>query len=210
MSKRVAQLAVSLLISLAAPLALAAELAPDAQMKALSEEVIAAVKKDKDLHAGNPRKISELVEIKVVPYFDFERMTQIAMGANWRRATPQQRAQLAAEFKTLLVRTYSGAVTGYRDQTIEFKPAHLRPGDTDVTVRSEFKQAGAQALAIDYQMAKADTGWKVYDVRVGGVSLVTTYRDSFADIVRSRGVDGLIDMLASKNHDNNARAASRS
>ena len=108
------------------------------------------------------------------------------------------------------MRTYSGAVTGYNDQTVEFRPAKLQPGDTDVIVRSELKQAGTQALAIDYQMAKADTRWKVYDVKVGGVSLVTTYRDSFADIVRSRGVGGLIDSLGSKNRDNNARAASKS
>ncbi len=151
MLKSVAQLILSLLCSFVAPYVVAVELAPDAQMKALSEDVIAAIKKDKDLHAGNPKKISALVEIKVVPHFDFQRMTQIAMGANWRRATAQQREQLATEFKTLLVRTYSGAVTGYRDQRIEFKPAHIRPGDTDVTVRSEFKQSGTQALEIDYQ-----------------------------------------------------------
>ena len=210
MLKSVARLVLSLMWSFAAPLAFAAELAPDAQMKALSEEVIAAIKKDKDLHAGNPKKIAELVEIKVMPHFDFRRMTQIAMGANWRRATPQQQDQLALAFKTLLIRTYSGAVTGYNDQVIEFKPAHLRPGDTDVTVRSQMKQTGAEALAIDYQMARADTGWKVYDVKVGGVSLVTTYRESFADVVRNRGVDGLIETLGSKNRDNNAKAASKS
>ena len=209
MSKAVKLLLVALALSFGAGSASAAELAPDAQMKALSEEVIAAIKKDRDILAGNPKKIADLVETRIVPYFDFLRMTQIAMGANWRRATSEQQEQLAREFKTLLVRTYSGAVTGYRDQTIEFRPARFQPGETDVTVRSELKQPGAQALAIDYQMAKAEAGWKVYDVRVGGVSLVTTYRDTFSDTIRSRGVDGLIDTLGGKNRDNDARAASK-
>ena len=203
------QLFMSLLLSLVAPLAFAAELAPDAQMKALSAEVIAAIRKDKELHAGNPKKIAELVETKVLPHFDFQRMTQIAMGANWRRASSPQREQLIKEFKTLLVHTYSGAVTGYRDQVIEFKPVRMQPGDTDVTVRSELKQAGAQALSIDYLMTKEETGWKVYDVKVGGVSLVTSYRDSFAEIIRSRGVDGLISSLGSKNRNNEDKAAAK-
>ncbi len=209
MLKRIAQVILSLLLPLAAPLALAAELAPDAQMKAMSEQVIGAIKKDKEILAGNPKRIAELVETKILPHFDFVRMTQMAMGPNWRRATREQQEQLTREFRTLLVHTYSGALTRYRDQTLDFKPARVQPGDSEVTVRSELRQPGAQAIAIDYQMQKEDAGWKVYDVKVGGVSLVTTYRDTFTDIVRSRGVDALVESLGNKNRENGSAAASK-
>ena len=192
----------SLLLTLALPYAHAAGLAPDAQIKALYEQVVAAIKKDKEIRAGNPKKIAELVQTTILPNFDFARMTRIAMGANWRRATPPQQQRLISEFETLLVHTYSGAVSRYRDQTIEFKPVRMQAGDTEVTVRSELRQPGAQALAIDYAMTKEDQGWKVYDVSVGGVSLITTYRDTFTDTVRSRGVAGLIESLQSKNREN--------
>jgi len=129
------------------------------------------------------------------------------MGANWRRASPEQREQLVREFKTLLVRTYSSALAAYRDQVIEFKPLRAQVGDAQVTVRSEVRQSGAQAVSIDYEMEKTASGWKVYDVKISGASLAATYRDIFAEEVRNHGIEGLIDSLSSKNHQNDARPA---
>jgi phospholipid transport system substrate-binding protein len=161
--------------------------------------VIAIVKQDKDIQAGNTKKTIALVEQKVLPNFNFTRMTQLAMGVNWRKATPEQQKMLVDQFRTLLVRTYSTALTSYRNQTIEFKPLRAQPADTDVTVRSEVRQSGAEAVTIDYSMEKTPSGWKVYDVVVGGVSLVTTYRDTFANEIRNTGVEGLIKTLSDKN-----------
>jgi phospholipid transport system substrate-binding protein len=127
------------------------------------------------------------------------RVTQIALGTNWRRATPEQQDELVREFTALLVRTYAGALASYRDQTIEFLPLRAAAGDTDVTVRSRIRQPGAETIMVEYDVAKGESGWKVYDVRVAGVSLVATYRTSFTEEIRTRGVDGLIAMLASKN-----------
>lgn len=206
MLKSIIRGAFSVIVMLAAPFALAEDLAPDLQMKKLSEELIALIKQDREIRAGNPKRIAEVVETRILPLFNFVRMTQSAMGANWRRATPEQQEKLAREFQNLLVRTYSGAMTSYRDQVIEFKPARAQVGETDVLVRSEVRSPGTQAIPIDYQMEKTGSGWKVYDVKVGGVSLVTTYRETFAEVVRSGGVDGLIDTLASKNRSNNAKS----
>jgi phospholipid transport system substrate-binding protein len=121
------------------------------------------------------------------------------VGANWRRATPEQQERLTDEFKTLLVRTYSGALASYRDQTIEFRPLRAKPDDTDVTVRSQIRQSGAESIAIEYDLAKTGSQWKVYDVRINGISLVATYRTTFAEEVGNRGVDGLINLLSQKN-----------
>jgi phospholipid transport system substrate-binding protein len=129
------------------------------------------------------------------------------MGANWRRASPEQREQLVREFKTLLVRTYSSALAAYRDQVIDFKPLRAKSDDAQVTVRSEVRQPGAQAVSIDYEMEKTASGWKVYDVKISGASLAATYRDIFAEEVRNHGIEGLIDSLSSKNHQNDARPA---
>jgi phospholipid transport system substrate-binding protein len=181
------------------PLAFAEEVAPDALVKSISEEVIAAVRQDKDLQAGDPRKIAELVEAKVLPHFDFRRTTQIAMGANWRRATPEQQEQLTREFRALLVRTYSGALAGYRDQVIEFRPLRARPGDTEVTVRSQVRQSGVEPIAIEYDLEKTGSAWQVFEIRVAGISLAATYRSAFAEEVRNHGIDGLISLLSSKN-----------
>jgi phospholipid transport system substrate-binding protein len=177
----------------------AEDLAPDVLVKSISEEVITIIKQDKEIQAGNPKKIADLVETKILPHFDFVRMTRIAMARNWRLASPEQQKELTREFRTLLVRTYSTALTSYRDQAIEFKPLRARPEDTEVTVRSEVRQPGAQPVSIDYEMEKTPDSWKVYDVTIGGVSLVTTYRETFAAEVREHGVDGLIKALASKN-----------
>lgn len=177
----------------------AQELAPDALVRGVSEEVIAAMRNDRELQAGDGRKIATLVEAKILPHFDFRRTTQIALGSYWRHASPAQQEELTREFRSLLVRTYAGALAGYRDQAIEFRPLRMRPGDTEVTVRSFVKQAGAEPLAIEYDMEKAASGWKVFDIRVGGISLVATYRSAFAEEVRNHGIDGLIATLAAKN-----------
>ncbi len=188
------------LLALLVPVAQAQELAPDVLVKSITQEVIAVLKQDKDIQAGNPKKIEELIDAKVLPHFNFTRMTQIAMARNWRLATPEQRKDLTGEFRTLLVRTYSTALSNYRDQAIDYKPLRAKPEDVEVTVRSEVKQSGSsQTVAIDYEMEKTPDGWKVYDVKVGGVSLVTTYRDTFTSEVKERGVDGLIKSLAAKN-----------
>jgi len=188
------------LLALLVPAAQAQEPAPDALVKSISQEVIAVLKQDKDIQAGDPKKVEALIETKVLPHFNFTRMTQIAMARNWRLATPEQRKELTSEFKTLLVRTYSTALSNYRDQQIDYKPLRAKPEDVEVTVRSEVKQSGSsQPVAIDYEMEKTPNGWKVYDVKVGGVSLVTTYRDTFTSEVKEHGVDGLIKSLAAKN-----------
>ena len=188
------------LLALLIPVAQAQQPAPDVLVKSITEEVVAILKKDKDIQAGDTKKAADLIETKIVPHFNFNRMTRIAMGRNWRLASPEQQKVLAEEFKTLLVRTYSTALSNYRDQQIDYKPLRAKPEDTEVTVRSEVKQSGSsQPVAIDYEMEKTPNGWKVYDVKVGGVSLVTTYRDTFASEIRERGVDGLIKSLAAKN-----------
>src|ERR1700694_294227 len=181
------------------PLAIAQEIAPDVLIRGISEEVTAAIRQDKRLQAGDAGKIAELVEAKILPHFDFRRTTQIAMGANWRRATPEQQEQLVREFRTLLVRTYFGALGSYRDQVIEFRPLRAQPGDSEGTVRSQVKQPGAVPVAIEYDMERTGSAWKVFDVRVSGISLVATYRSAFAEEVRNQGIDGLISFLSSKN-----------
>ncbi len=173
--------------------------APDELVKSVTNEVIEIIKNDKDIQAGDPRKAAALVQEKVLPHFNFTRMTALAMGPSWRKATPDQRAALVDQFRTLLVRTYSTALTSYRNQVIDYKPLRMQPEDTEVTVRSLVRQPGAQAVNIDYSMEKRDGGWKVYDMSVGGVSLVTTYRDTFNTEVRNAGIDGLIKTLSDKN-----------
>ncbi len=189
----------------------AGTLAPEALVRNISLEVAAAVKKDPAIQAGDPRKIADLAETKVVPYFDFKRMTRSAMARNWRAATLDQQEQLTREFKTLLVSTYSRAIASYKDQSIEFRQARAnsgRAGDpgSEVKVRSEIQQSAGQApTVVDYDLARTEAGWRIFDVTVGGVSLVAAYRDSFADEVRMKGVDGLIATLAGKNRQNEAR-----
>jgi len=189
----------ALAVSLFAPFAPAQETAPDVLVKSVSQEVLEIIRKDKDIQSGNTKKTIDLVETKVLPHFDFARMTALAMGPNWRRATPEQQKVLTDQFRTLLVRTYSTALSSYKNHTIDSKPLRSQPGDTDVIVRSEVKQPGQQAVSIDYSMEKTAANWKVYDVAVGGVSLVTTYRDTFTNEVRQGGIDGLIKSLGDKN-----------
>jgi len=187
------------LAALAVPAASAQDLTPDALVKTVTQDVIAVIKQDKEIQAGDRKKTIALVEEKVLPHFNFTRMTALAMGPNWRKATPEQQQALVNEFRTLLVRTYSTALSAYRNQVIEVKPLRAKPDDADVMVRSEVKQSGTEPVTLDYSMEKTPNGWKVYDVAVGGVSLVTTYRDAFANEVRNVGVDGLIKALADKN-----------
>ena len=182
----------------------AQDLSADALVKSITEDVLATLRQSKD--AGNTRRVADLVESKVLPHFDFVRMTQLALAVNWRRATPEQQKALTQEFRTLLVRTYSTALSSYRDQAVDFKPLRARPEDAEVTVRTEVKQRGAQPISIDYEMEKTPAGWKVFDVKVGGVSLITTYKDDFASQIREAGVDGLIKTLATKNRQTDVRA----
>jgi phospholipid transport system substrate-binding protein len=182
----------------------AQEMAPDTLIKTVSKDVLDIVRQDKDIQAGNARKAAELVDAKVLPYFNFARMTALAVGKDWRQASPAQQKILADEFRTLLVRTYSKALTEYRDQTIDFKPLKMQPGDTDVTVRTQVNQPGSKPVQIDYSLEKADHGWKVYDISVAGISLVTNYRSSFAQEVSANGIDGLIKALRTKNGDSTA------
>jgi phospholipid transport system substrate-binding protein len=176
--------------------------APDVLVKTITDEVTAALKKDRDIQAGDAKKAADLIEAKIVPHFNFTRMARIAMARNWRSATPEQQKELASEFKTLLVRTYSTALVNYREQRIDYKPLRAKPDDSEVTVKSDVKPVGStQPVTIDYELEKTDKGWKIYDVKVDGISLVTTYRDTFATEVREHGVDGLIKSLAAKNRE---------
>jgi phospholipid transport system substrate-binding protein len=185
-------------LALSADPALAQE-APDALVKRVAEDVLSTIRSDKDLQAGNQAKVKQLIETKLAPHFDFARMTALAVGRNWRSANPEQQQQLTDQFRTLLVRTYSGALTGYRDNTMDYKPLRMNAGDSEVIVRTEVRRAGQAPVQIDYSMAKTPEGWKAYDVIVAGVSLVTNYRDEFNDIVRNSGIDGLIKALDAKN-----------
>jgi len=177
----------------------AQDLTPDALVRNVSNEVLDIVRKDKDIQAGNTRKVVELAEAKVLPHFDFVRMTRLAVGKDWRQANATQQKALVEEFRTLLVRTYSKALTEYRNQTIDIKPLKMQQADTDVLVRSIVNQPGAKPVQIDYNLEKTEQGWKVYDISVAGVSLVTNYRGSFAQEVSAGGIEGLLATLRAKN-----------
>lgn len=184
-------------LALAPPVAQAAEAAPDALLTAVTSEVTAAIRQGRDQPEGSA-KVAELVDAKVLPLFNFSRMTQLAMARNWRLATSEQQAALTLEFRRLLVRTYSAALWSYRDQKIEFKRLRAAPGDAEVSVKSSVRN-GAERTSIDYDLERTPAGWQVFDVKIDGVSLVTAYRESFAAKVRTEGVDGLIRALAEKN-----------
>ncbi|HMM54117.1 MAG TPA: ABC transporter substrate-binding protein [Candidatus Desulfobacillus sp.] len=190
----------SFLASLFLPLAAQAQQGPDALVKSVTDEVLDIIRQDKDIKAGSSKRAIELVEQKVLPHFNFTRMTALAMGKDWRQATAEQKQALTREFRELLVRTYSNALTAYKNETVEYKPFRMQPGETDVTVRTQIHQPGArQPITLDYSLEKNGSDWKVYDVVVAGVSLVTNYRSSFATEVRNGGVDGLIRTLQAKN-----------
>jgi phospholipid transport system substrate-binding protein len=176
-----------------------AQEAPDALVKRVSQEVLQIVKTDPKVQAGDQARTREVVESKLLPNFDFARMTALAMGRNWRQATPEQQQRLTDEFRSLLVRTYAGALNQYRDQQLAFKPLRAEDKATEVIVRTEVIRPGQQPVQIDYGMHKVTDGWKCYDVIVGGVSLVTNYRDEFNEQIRAGGIDGLIRTLTDKN-----------
>jgi len=190
--------------------ALAADTPPDVLARATTQEVLAILKKDKDLRNGDLAKVYQLVEAKILPNFDFNRMTQLAVGKHWPRATAKQKEALVTEFRNLLVRTYSTSLTAFTNQTVEFRPLTMKPDDTDVTVHSEIRQPGGQPIPIDYSMYKTSFGWKVYDVTIDGVSLVTNYRASFASTIRQKGIDGLIKTLAEQSARGGAQPVPRS
>lgn len=179
--------------------AVQAQEAPDALIKQVTEDVLEIVRNDRDIQSGNTQKAIDLVDKKVLPHFNFPHMTALALGKDWRKATPQQQQQLTAEFRTLLVRTYSNALTGYKNQKIVYKPFKMNAGETDVLVRTEVLQPGSKAVQLDYSLEKLENGWKVYDMTVAGISLVTNYRDQFAQEVRNGGIDGLVATVAAKN-----------
>ncbi len=171
---------------------------PQALIERVATDVLAAVKADKSIQAGDTIKVMELVDAKVMPHVDFHRMTASAVGRYWRQATPDQQNRLQQEFKTLLVRTYSGALSQVKDQSVELKPMRSKPGDTEVTVRTEVIGSG-DPIQLDYRLEKTANGWKIYDVNILGVWLVQNYRNSFAQEIGSNGVDGLIGKLAERN-----------
>jgi len=185
----------------------AQELAPDVLVKNVTTEVVELITKDKEIRSGDRTKLIQVIEAKVLPHFNFSSMTALAMGQNWNKATPEQKKRLVGEFKTLLVRTYASALAAYSEQRFDFRPLRARPADTDVVVNVRVIQPGAQPVPIDYSMEKTAAGWKVYDVMVGGVSLVANYRTEFNSTVREVGIEGLIKNLQAKNRSLTPRAA---
>ena len=175
------------------------DIGPDELVKNTTLEVISVIKQDKDIQAGDRAKIYALVEEKVLRHFDFRRMSQLAMGKNWRQATPEQQEALIKEFRSLLVRTYAVSLSQYRDQKIEIKPTKLDADAKVATVKSLFLQNGREPVTVDYVMYKLPAGWKVFNITVEGVSLVENYRSTFNEQVRKSGVDGLIKTLAERN-----------
>lgn len=172
---------------------------PDELVKTVMLEVADIIAKDKDIQGGNRAKTISMIEQKALPHFNFLGMTALAVGPAWQKATPEQKKRLAEEFRDLLVRTYASSLTVFREQSFDFRPVRMKPTDTDVTILVRVLQPGSQPVNIEYDMEKTPRGWKVYDVRVAGISLVVNYRTEFANVVRDNGVDGLISTLAAKN-----------
>ena len=179
--------------------ALAQELGPEELVKKITSEVMEAIKGDKELAAGDRQKAIKLAEEKILPHVDFEEATRLAVGRGWKQASPEQQKKLVGEFRNMLVRTYSNAISAYEGQTMKVMPVRMKAGDTEATVHNQFVRPGAKPVLIDYSMRKADQGWKIYDIVVEGVSLVLTYRSEFDAVVKQDGIDGLIKRLAAKN-----------
>ena len=188
-----------LMLAVMALPAVAQDVPPDTLVKNVTLEVVDLIVKDKDIKAGSRAKLVAVIEAKVLPHFNFTAMTALAMGQNWTKASAEQKKELMEEFRTLLVRTYASALSAYSEQKFDFRPLRAKATDTDVTVNVRVLQPGAQPVTLDYSMEKTANGWKVYDVMVGGVSLVANYRTEFANTVRASGVDGLIKDLRAKN-----------
>lgn len=177
----------------------AAEIAPDVLVKTTAEDVLEIVRNDKDIQAGNQKKIFALAEEKILPNFNFERVSRLVLGKYWTRANKDQQEAFQREFRSLLLRTYATALSKYRNQTIEYKPMRAQPGDTKVTIKTLVIQPDGPPIAIDYSLEKFPEGWKVYDIVIEGVSLVTNYRGQFSNEIRQSSLDGLIQKLTDKN-----------
>ena len=173
--------------------------APDVLVKRISQDVLDTAKADKDIQAGNQKRVMDLVETKILPYVDFQRMTSLAAGRYWREASPEQQKQLSTEFRSLLIFTYSGALSQVKNETIEFKPLRADPSDTEVEVRSQVNVARGEPIPLNYRVAKTPAGWKIYDINVLGAWLVETYKGTFASEISKGGIDGLIKTLSEKN-----------
>lgn len=173
--------------------------APDALVKRVSQEILDLAKTDQQIQAGNQQRIMEVVQSKIIPYVNFQRMTAMASGRYWREATPEQQAALTSEFRTLLVYTYSGAITQIRNQKLDFKPLRADPDDTEVEVRTSVIQPRGEAMQLNYRLEKTANGWKIYDVNILGAWLVETYKGSFATEISKGGIDGLIKTLSDRN-----------
>ena len=180
-----------------------ANIGPDELVRKTADDVISIIKQDKDIQAGDTNKIYKLAEEKILPNFDFERISRLVLGKAWRTATDDQKTQFKYEFKNLLLRTYAVALSKYKDQKIEYKSLRMKPTDEIVKVKTEIIQSGAQPIDVDYALAKQDNGWLVIDIIIEGVSLVTNYRSQFASEIKRNGMDSLIKELANKNKTNN-------
>ena len=197
--KLVKQLFAMATLAFAAAGAQAATEAPDALIKRISSDVIETAKNDKEIQAGDQKRVMALVESKILPYVDFQRMTALAAGRFWRQATPEQQQQLANEFKTLLIFTYAGALSQIKNETVEFKPLRADPADQQVEVRTQVNVTRGEPIQLNYRLAKSGTGWKIFDINVLGAWLVETYKGTFAAEINKSGIDGLIKTLAERN-----------
>jgi phospholipid transport system substrate-binding protein len=173
--------------------------APDMLISDLTTEVLDAIRADKGIAAGDVSRVQKLVDDKILPYVDFQKMTQLAVGRGWRNATPEQRAALTREFRTLLVRTYSGALTQVKDHKVQMKPFRAQPNENDVVVRTSVVPSRGEPIQLDYRLEKQESGWKIYDVNVVGVWLVENYKAQFASEINNGGIDGLIKSLTERN-----------
>ena len=201
-------LAASVLLLAASPMARAEDEAPDAFVKRISTDVLETIKADKSMRSGDLGKVIALVDTRIMPHVDFQRMTASAVGPGWRQASPEQQKRLQEEFKILLVRTYSGALSQISDQTIFIKPLRASPEDKEVIVRSEVR-GGSDPIQLDYRLEKTPgqgAGWRIYNLNVLGVWLVETYRSQFAQEINAKGIDGLIDSLAARNKSNSKKS----
>jgi phospholipid transport system substrate-binding protein len=187
------------LMALTLPARAQQDLGPEELVRKVTQDVLDAIRSDKQLAAGDRQKALKLAEEKVLPHIDFEEAARLAVGRAWAQATPEQRKKLVEEFRKMLVRTYSNAISAYEGQTMKVLPVRMKPGDTEVTVHNQYIRAGGTPLPVDYQMHKTDQGWKIYDITVEGVSLVLTYRSEFDAVVKQSGIDGLIKRLEEKN-----------
>ena len=203
-TSRISTLLLGLVMASSPSFSVAADEAPDMLIKRISTEVMDAIKGDKGVQTGDISKVVALVDNRIMPNVNFTRMTAAAVGRNWRQATPEQQKRLQDEFKALLVRTYSGALTQVKDQTISVKPLRSTSADTEVVVRTEVLGRG-DPVQLDYRMEKVGTAWKIYDLNVLGVWMVETYRTQFAQEINAKGIDGLIAALAERNKSNAAK-----